>query len=257
MVLYPLDSPDPTSEQVIPAWPAILHRQKLEASSWYLITQADHAVLSGELAARAAVPNFPRLPDEVIQAIALHDDGWREVDDPATPRVNSQGRPLSFLEVPPQDTLRAWRGSIARAAQEGPLAGVLISEHFCRIARDFAHAETTPPPLAQALTTFVEREISQQEEWRESLAISDADVSRLTDALQFFDLLSLYLCCGARAPVEFPQEIGGKRFLVTWEAGSYHMRPVLFPMGTTFKLSARRYPLPEQPDNSLLTFKIA
>ena len=127
----------------MPAWDAVLRTQKQSATEWQLIGQADHAALAGEIAGKITSPDFPKLEPEIIHAIAVHDDGWKQIDG----RRNNSVRPLSFFEEAPADIFQAWKGSIAAATQVAPIAGILVSEHFCRIARDFSRAATTPPEI--------------------------------------------------------------------------------------------------------------
>lgn len=222
-------------------WDAILRTQKQAADEWQLVTQADHAALAGEMARRLKIPDFPNLDAEIIAAISVHDDGWKQVDDPGASKVNRQGRPLSFFEESPADIFRAWKGSIAAATQVAPIAGILVSEHFCRIARDFSRSPTTPPEVAQVLTTFVERENAQQEDLRGQQSRSDAEIQVLVDVLQFFDLLSLYICCGPQENVEFPQKLNGKTFCLYREAGKCRVEPGIFSAPTPLAVRSWKF----------------
>ncbi len=254
MILYPLSPPVlRKTTDYVPAWDAILRAQKQAADEWLLIAQADHAALAGEIAGGMSSPDFPALDPEVIQAIFVHDDGWKEVDK-GVPKTNAQKRPLSFFEESPADVFRAWQGSIASATQVAPIAGILVSEHFCRIARDFSRAPATPPEIAQVLTTFVEREIAQQEELRARQSHAAEKIRGLVDVLQFFDLLSLYLCCGSRENIGFPQPFNGKIFRLSYESGLFRMEPALFSRPTSFLIRVRRYPAagPESKKISVL-----
>ena len=194
-------------------------------------------MLAGEMARKMSSADFPALDDQVIQAIAVHDAGWKEIDDAVNPKINRQGRPLSFLEESPADIFRAWQGSIAAATRVAPIAGILVSEHFCRIARDFARSSTTQPEIAQVLTTFVEREIAQQEDLQNQQSRNAKEISVLVDALQFFDLLSLYLCSGSKENVIFPQRLNQKTFRLYREMDKCRVEPCMFsgPIRLTVK----------------------
>ncbi len=215
-----------------------MRTQKQPTNEWQLIVQADHAALAGEMASKSANPYLPKLESEIIQAIAVHDDGWKQIDDPS----KRSGRPLSFFEEAPAEIFRAWKDSIASATRIAPIAGILVSEHFSRIARDFSRAATTPPEISQVLTTFVERENAQQEELREQQSRDANEINLLVDVLQFFDLLSLYVCCGSREPVEFPQRFNRKNFRVYRKADTYRLEPPLFAGPTNFSIEAAAYP---------------
>ncbi|HSS96973.1 MAG TPA: DUF3891 family protein [Terriglobales bacterium] len=233
MILRPRNPLPPSTSDFVPAWDAVLRTQKQSETEWQLIAQADHAALAAEIADKIANPDFPKLEAEVIQAIAVHDDGWKQIDE----RPTKSGHPLSFFEEAPADIFRAWKGSIAAATQIAPITGILVSEHFCRIARDFARASTTPSEVAQVLTTFVEREISQQEELREQQNRDAKEINLLVDVLQFFDLLSLYICCGSKENVEFPQRFNQKMFRAYREADKYRLEPS-FDRPTSFSIKA-------------------
>ena len=221
-------------------WDAVLRTQKQPATEWRLVAQADHAALAGEMAGKLASPDFPKLEPEVIEAIAVHDDGWKQIDQAS--RQKNPDRPLSFFEEAPADIFQAWKGSIASATQIAPIAGILVSEHFCRIARDFSRAATTPPEIAQALTTFGEREIAEQEELWNQQSRGSKEISLLVDVLQFFDLLSLYVCSGSAENVEFPQRFNQKAFRLYREPDKCRLEPPLFERPTNFSIRVVEYP---------------
>src|SRR5262245_45303071 len=89
-----------------------------EAPLWLLVSQVEHARISGELA-RHWKDVFSQ---EVINAIAHHDDGWAKWED--SPKLNREiGGPYSFLEMPLTEALSIWDESIAAARNFGPLGG--------------------------------------------------------------------------------------------------------------------------------------
>jgi hypothetical protein len=244
MILCPINpQPEHNTDSFVPAWEAILRSQKQPATEWLLITQSDHAALAGEMASRISHAAFPLLDADVLQAIALHDYGWNEVDNVGSIKVGGRGRPLSFFEEAPSDIFRAWRGSIERAAEVAPIGGILVSEHFCRIAYDFAHAPSTPSEVVQALTTFLERERDHQEDLRDKQSLSSEEIRVLVDALQFCDLLSLYVCCGARESIEFPQKFGGQTIRLRRNNESYLVEPALFGAGVSLAIEAYKFPV--------------
>src|SRR5882757_3486291 len=92
---------------------------------WLLISQVDHAHISGELTRNLD----ERFSHEVIEAITHHDDGWAEWE--AAPKLNPEiGGPYSFLEMPLTESLAIWDRSIAAAREFGPLAGFIVAGHF-------------------------------------------------------------------------------------------------------------------------------
>jgi hypothetical protein len=66
-------------------------------------------------------------------------------------------------------------------------------------------------------------------------------LEQLVGVLQFCDLLSLYVCSGARDNAEFPQYFGVKARL-TVETGGYKLEPSLIESGSEFKVAALRHP---------------
>ncbi len=117
-----------------------------EQNTAYYTSQPTHAELSGYFAAHWGNDNFVRpgyysdqlsaeaareLAEEVIFAIAQHDNGWWETD--ALPRIgSSQNLPEGLLEnLEEEEThgLDRWIRGIERFDQQHPYAGLLISFH--------------------------------------------------------------------------------------------------------------------------------
>jgi hypothetical protein len=163
--------------------------------AWVLISQVDHAHLSGELAEgwREEIP----CRTVVLPTIYRHDDGWRAWE--AAPTIDpATGRPRSFLDMPHAKTHEIWQKSIAGVADLGPLAQFMVAEHFCRLRRS---GEASGDPQVQAfLGEFDGRYRQWLAQWqsenpaRNTLAVAE----RAVDWLQFFDLFSLWLCMADR-----------------------------------------------------------
>jgi Protein of unknown function (DUF3891) len=248
MILYPLDlSGRPSSEEnsTIPVWQAIERRQKQECLAWWLIAQPDHAGLAGNLASHLAHDSFPRLVPEVIRAITLHDEGWVEFDlQPIceTSRQGRIGRPLSFLEMKPPDFLQAWRASIERAQQDSPIGGILVSKHFCRIAQTGTTSSHPRTEDHEMVSEFLVQETARQTRLFHQQHRTIEEIELLTDGLQFLDLLSLYLCCGSRKNVSFPQHFSGRSICIFHEDEAFRTEPRLFGQGVSLGITARPYP---------------
>lgn len=170
---------------------------------WALISQIEHARVSALLASqcrgRFGPVHSSLIRDEVLVAIAAHDDGWAEWEQ--APQLDAKhGRPLSFMELPVRDATAIWSKSIAVAEEIGPLAAWMVSGHFMRLLEHSEHARFDP------LTQSWLAEISPQREawfarWQ---AIDPAarDPVVADEALQWlwaFDEASLWFCC--RCPV--------------------------------------------------------
>lgn len=197
----------------IAVWKAIERRQLCQTAEYWTITQADHARLAGQIAAALPKNWMPVAAGIVIQATAVHDDGWRAFDEPALAETGG-ARPASFIEMAPSDFLRAWAGSIEAAAQHSPLAAILVSRHFCRILRD--RMQTKPPSAEEAalMQAFLDQEATREAQHAQAFHACGDAIDHAVDVLQFCDLVSLYVCCGAMERVEFPQ---------TFDAGSIQM----------------------------------
>ncbi len=245
MVLHPLPSGacHPKRNLPVPAWQAVEHRQRQSADQWWLVTQPDHAVLAGDLAARLDFPSHPPLSPTVIRAIAVHDAGWARFDHRvATAAPAAPDLPLSFLGIVPSQFLMAWRDSIEEAERIAPIGGIIVSEHFRRLAQARLSSRSDSPEDVQRLQVFLRDENSRQRRLRSGLQEADSEVEFLTDVLQFCDLASLYLCCGADEPAEFPQQFGGARIGVRRQEDAYLFTPPVFGSGTALGVSARSYP---------------
>jgi hypothetical protein len=259
MVLYPVislldDSASggrgcPPHTGTVPAFQSIERKQRQDASEWWLVAQPDHAALAGDLAARIVSAEFPRLDAEVVQAIAAHDDGWAAFDGAA--KLNGRERPLSFLEMAPRDFLRAWHDSIERAEQVAPIGGILVSEHFCRLGRWRLELAEDKPEETQLVRDFLASEAERQQQLSRQQHRRTEEILGLVDALQFCDLLSLYLCCGAQDSVEFPQKFSGRAICLRHEGELCRMQPPLFGRGVSLAVQARRYPAAESSSISI------
>lgn len=255
MVLHPLPYCPPTErtlttdeDSLIPAWTAVEQKQKSSAREWLLITQVDHAQLAGDLAARLQADIFPQLDSDLIRAIALHDAGWAEFDagrktantPAALPRMNDRGKPLSFLEASPAEFVVAWTESIDTAEKTGPAGGIIVSRHFCRLAEGRLNSRIDDKEDTSRLRHFLHGE-GERQAGLAPHARHSGELDILTDVLQFCDLLSLYLCCGASEPVKFPQVFRGKTIALSRDADIFHFQPAIFGSGASLGVCARVY----------------
>ena len=261
MVLHPFgnSSCSGTQSGQVAAWHAVETRQKQAASQWVLITQPDHAQLAADLAARLQFSLFPQLDSDLVRAIALHDAGWAEFDAltqnaPFTPRLNDRGKPLSFLEASPAEFVLAWTGSIATAEQAGAAGGFIVSRHFCRLAEARLNAGIDNEEDTSRLRYFLQHETRRQERLSTGTDCPLAKLDLLTNLLQFCDLLSLYLCCGATESVQFPQEFDGVTVTVHRDADMFRFEPAIFGPGTSLGVSGMLYASEGVPTSRCLAF---
>jgi hypothetical protein len=93
-----------------------------------LITQPDHARLAAEVMSHcAALERHPRR-EQILNAIASHDDGWAVEDarpsiDPAT------GEVADFIRARTEVRQGVWPRTVAFLAQDDPWAAALVAQH--------------------------------------------------------------------------------------------------------------------------------
>ena len=109
---------------------------------WWLITQPAHAELAGQMAAHWGNDTFAspghfatsthpdRLKQEVLLAIAEHDNGWWEWEaDPVLSPDNALPQGLAEVVANPEHGMERWRKGIPRLPANHPYASLLISDH--------------------------------------------------------------------------------------------------------------------------------
>lgn len=196
-------------------------------ASWLLVSQVEHARLSAVLAERClghfgqslisstAAAKLESVRRELLQAIARHDDGWAEWEkhpglDPAL------RRPLSFRELPLDETLANWEGSIQSAAEVGPLAAWAVAGHFA-VLLESSESDLDPSASAAWLAKTADRRKDWLAAWQ-SLNPALHSQSLAEEALLWlraFDVMSLWIC--SVCPV------GGEE-VSQWPEG-YHIGP--------------------------------
>jgi hypothetical protein len=220
----------------------------VDAQQYLLIAQPDHARLSGELAALFRASILPEVTQSIARAIAAHDDGWArrfafERDLHGDPPRTNTGRPQHFMQVPVEESLAAWTGSIKAAGEVSRLGEYMVSAHFSRIGRSRIQMEVDTPDDLRHLEGFVHEEEEWQAKHETEIGLPKEQLSEYVDLLQFCDLLSLYLCCGTTQAAEFPQQFKGERISIRYDDGVYYTSPSLFAdTPQRFYLPVRIYP---------------
>jgi hypothetical protein len=240
MILRPLEPTPASRQEWVSAWPVVERLQRQKYESCWMITQPSHAALAGDLAARLTAPQLPKLEAELVRAIALHDAGWGIPDAQAIMRGHA-GCPKSFLDVGVTEFVEAWTQSIETAQPVSPAGGYMVSRHFWRLAEHrLAHGDDTESDRKK-LQSFLGRETARQKRLASKQARSADELELLTDVLQFCDLLSLYICSGARDSVQFPEYFGtAARLSLVGE--SYRLDPALVASGAPFAVARLRHP---------------
>ncbi|MEO6120337.1 MAG: DUF3891 family protein [Terriglobales bacterium] len=243
MILRAL-SPPPASTVIEPIWTAIERSQRQDFSpGCWLVPQPAHAALSGDIAANLDEQAFAPITPEVARAFALHDAGW-SLDDAAVIQDSRargvKAKPYSFVAANPRNIAAAWTGSIAIAGKASPLGGYLVSRHFAAIGRH--HRSQVDAPTGKILDDFLAQEHPRQQKLRKKLPQADSELDRLLAALQFCDLLSLYLSCGLGGDVEFPQMVAGQAIQLRRVSHGVRLSPHPFAQGQSFSVAAIRHP---------------
>jgi hypothetical protein len=114
------------------------------ASTLLLITQPDHAALAGRVMREWERDGWTRSArrDDILRAVAEHDNGWREVDRSPV-RRESDGRPLDFVEAPDEIRQGVWPRGVERLA-DTPYSAALVAQHAVHVySRYRGHADWT------------------------------------------------------------------------------------------------------------------
>jgi uncharacterized protein DUF3891 len=237
MVIFPIA--DEGTNGSFAAWPAVEERQRQSALSYWLVTQPAHAALSGELAASLCEDLFGRIDETVSRSISLHDSGWSMADAEQIQqlRANPKLKPKSFLEFSPDQFLRAWTASIDTAEKFALIGGFLVSRHFERISMRNGDKNSSE------LQNFRRREKQRQQRLKAKIQVREDALEKLVDALQFCDLLSLYLCCGSRRSVTFDWP----ELTLSRSGDEYRLEPFPFREHGQFSFSALKHPADRKP----------
>ena len=165
-----------------------------DGDSLLLITQPEHAALSGRIMAAWRNDGLPARSsrETVLLATREHDNGWREVD--RLPTVDARtGRPHHFMTAPDATKQGIWPRGVRRLEPDDPAAATLVAQHALTVL------ERQPSP--DWLAFFAEMEAE-----RDRLLRTGAYDNRLDALLADYrfvflgDFLSLVFCCGWRGP---------------------------------------------------------
>ena len=257
MILRPLQPSASASEKSVSAWEAVQHTQTAKYESCWLITQPSHAALAGELAANICAPDFPSLDTQLLQAIALHDAGWGIPDAQALVKSRSvhPHQPQSFIAAGAAQFAEAWKSSIETCQSVSQAGGYIVSRHFWRLANERGPATAQGKQDQRILESFLKNEEQRQKKLAAKQERSIQELERLTDLLQFCDLLSLYLCCGATDNVVFPEYLG-VQLRVSQRGDHYRLDPTVLKSGAQFAVAALRYPATKQESSREIKVRI-
>lgn len=243
MILRPLDLAPAGSEEFVDAWPVVERMQRKPYTSCWMITQPSHAALAGGIAAQLTGPQVPKLDASLIRAIELHDAGWGHADAEAImhSRSSAGAAPKSFLAVDLPEFLTAWTQSIEITQKVSKAGGYMVSRHFWRLAEHRVVRGDDKPADLKKLQSFLNSESARQKKLMTGQTRTLDDLERLTDLLQFCDLLSLFICSGAQERGQLPECFGVKAKIVA-QGTEYRLDPALVESEAQFSVAALRYP---------------
>lgn len=202
------------------------------ANGWRIVTQQDHARLSGEVASAWDAPDFlpPVSKQRLIEAAIRHDDGWQELD--RYPPLDSSGVPFNFRTVPTGKHVAVWRRGLAQIEAEKPFVALLIAQHARWLYTHFSH-EGSPEELRQA-QAFIDEMTQLMARRLETLlahdsvhrvAVEPAHLLACRRLLGFYDFLSLRLL-GAMGRSQFDEPVAfaerAQRIGLSEDAGDKH-----------------------------------
>ncbi|SEN62908.1 Protein of unknown function [Mesobacillus persicus] len=175
-----------------------------QQQSYLMVTQHDHAQVSGEFARNWKEEYFPGIErkQDVELAVFEHDCGWLNVD--AQPKWNNEkNRPFSFVDYPIDSKISLYTKGISEVAEQNSYAGLLCSLHYA----SFLQGGSAP-----AGVVFWNKENKRQQQLYVELGIAgDPDKEKKLmdhlEILKFCDNLSLYVCLnepGVRKSHEHP-----------------------------------------------------
>ena len=196
-----------------------------------LVTQPDHAALSGRIMAAWRGGGLPARPtrDTVLLATREHDIGWLEVDDRPALDV-AQGGPQDFMTAPDATKQGIWPRGVRRLEPVDPGAAALVAQHA------LALAERHPTPGWERFE--FEMTAERDRLLRNGAYDDDLDALRADYRFVFLgDLISLVFCCAWSETFRY------QGWTVTRDGAAVHVQPDPFA-GATIELTApaRRIP---------------
>lgn len=119
-----------------------------------------------------------------------------------------------------------------------PLGGMAVSKHFCWLAEQARESRAERTDELSAVNEFIQRQHDLQRSWRRAVAASqlstDAVNRRIEEGfrtVQFFDRLSLWICCAPRTePLQLEYPGSGCVEFVPRHDWTFTVKPFPFPL---------------------------
>ncbi|MBN2305046.1 MAG: DUF3891 family protein [Anaerolineae bacterium] len=171
-----------------------------EPGEVWLIHQAAHAYIAGQIADHWTDAQQLPLREELLLAAYGHDAGWAAAEQ--QPRINIQGKPRTFTEMDLDEHFTIWENSIQAMYAQNRYAGLLTSLHCTALYDQRFRFLGDPPGARRRIQTF----IAERRAWEKALIAALTDHPRYNVAvqngsladnlrlLQVWDYLSLLLC---------------------------------------------------------------
>jgi hypothetical protein len=131
----------------------------------------------------------------------------------------------------------------------------MVSRHFWRLAEHRLNGSQDSTPDRTRLEQFLDFEAARQKKLISKQDRTANELEALADVLQFCDLMSLYLCCGSREQVEFPEYFGVKT-RASHESEGLRLNPSLISSGTQFHVAALKHPATKGESGRQIEFVI-
>ena len=196
-----------------------------------LVTQPDHAALSGRIMAAWRGDDLPASPtrETVLRAAREHDNGWLEVDD--RPALDAAGEsPQDFMTAPDATKQGVWPRGVRRLEPIDPGAAALVAQHALALAE--RHLVPGWERFHSDMTAERDRIL------RRGAYRNDLDALRADYRFVFLgDLISLVFCCAWSETFDY------EGWTVTRDGTAVQMQPDPFE-GATIELTAPARRLP-------------
>jgi hypothetical protein len=154
-------------------------------NGWQVIYHRAHALLAAAIAGQWRKQDAPPRLYETLAAISHHDDLEKEWEEN---NLNKAGAPKDFTQDTDEETSYSnLRQHLEDSLYRGRWVALLTSMHLVRI--NSSKRGTSPGADA-----FLDEQVQNQTQWRESLEISEDEAQQAYDFMQWCDRCSLILC---------------------------------------------------------------
>lgn len=187
-------------------------------TGWEIIYHRAHALLAAEIAGHWNRQNSPMRLIETVAAISHHDDLEKEWEEK---NITPAGAPLDFT-LDKNIDLPKLKKHIANSRYRGRWVAMLTSMHTSFLTEGMRGSEE--------VDSFLDEQLSMQEQIRKELQISKQDAEQAYAFMQWCDRFSLILCQQQLPEDERALEIStgpdGKRYdVIQLEDGTVKVTP--------------------------------